>query len=31
MATPINELPAVDPNKGSVNAVIDTPREQQPK
>src|SRR5262249_10655425 len=26
MATPVNELPAVDPDSGRVNVVVDTPR-----
>src|SRR5215475_14505888 len=26
MATPVNELPAVDPNSGRLNVVIDTPK-----
>jgi inorganic pyrophosphatase len=26
MATPVNELPAADPDSGRVNVVVDTPR-----
>src|SRR5262249_56862531 len=31
MATPVNELPAVDPDSGRINVVVDTPRGSRTK